>query len=240
MFGRARLPQSRDLRFRDNVSRNGGHACTAAAPNIKHLFPPGAQRGSKVEIKATGDFSTWPIKTWTSDPGLSVECKDDKGKLQVTVSADTKPGVYLVRAYNDEGASRPVPFIVGNLAEVIEKSENDSPHQGESLPAVVTVNGRLEKRDDVDVYAVELEQGQTVVASMLANEVLASPMDAVLQMLNADGIVLAQNPRLAWTRPTDCFPCAQVPESTWSAYLPFPRSRIAASGLPAATITFIA
>jgi hypothetical protein len=160
-------------------------------------------------VTAAGSFSTWPAKVWASHDGLQVTCGDEKGKLNVTVAADTRPGAYFIRLYDDEGAARPLPFVIGNLPEVVEKSPNDSPGKAETLPSpMVTVNGRLEKRDDVDVYAFELTAGQTVVASVVANEKLASPMDGVLQILSGQGSVLAQNdewhgldPQLVFTAP---------------------------------------
>jgi hypothetical protein len=186
-------------------------ACAlGASPDVKHLFPQGAQRGAVAEVTAAGSFSIWPAKVWASHGGLQVTCGDEKGKLKITVAADTPPGIYFIRLYDDEGAARPLPFVIGNLPEVVEKSPNDSPSKAETLPSsAVTVNGRLEKRDDVDVYAIELSAGQTVVASVVANEKLASPMDGVLQILSAGGSVLAQNdewhgldPQLVFTAPS--------------------------------------
>ncbi len=171
--------------------------CTAvvgAPPTIKHLFPPGAQRGATVEVTAAGNFSTWPPKAWTSDSGLQIAFGEEKGKLTVTAATDINPGVHFIRLYDDEGATKPTTLIVGNLPEIVEQSSNDSPDKAQSLPSsIVTINGRLEKRDDVDVYAVELNEGQTLVASVVANEQLASPMDGVLQILTPTGAVLAQN-----------------------------------------------
>lgn len=169
-------------------------AAFGAAPAAKHLFPPGAQRGVTTEITAEGDFSNWPVQTWANHENVKVACGEEKGKLKVTIEPETRAGVYFIRLFDDEGASRPLPFVVGNLREVNEKSSNDSPDEAEALASsMVTVHGRLEKREDVDVYAVELTEGQTVVASVVANEKLASPMDAVLQILTANGSVLAQN-----------------------------------------------
>ena len=116
----------------------------SAPPNVKHLFPAGAQRGATAEVTAAGSFSTWPAKVWTSQAGLGAACGEEKGKLNITVAADTRPGLYFIRLYDDEGASRPLPFVVGNLPEVVEKSSNDSPDKAETLSSsVVTVNGRL-------------------------------------------------------------------------------------------------
>jgi hypothetical protein len=185
-------------------------AVLAAPPTVKHLLPSGAQRGATTQVTASGDFSSWPVQVWTSSPGLSIECDEEKGKLDVTVRPDARAGAYHFRLYDGNGATRPLPFVVGNLPEFVEKSSNDSPDKAEVLPSsMITVNGRLEKRDDVDVYAVELGADQTVVASVVANEMLASPMDGVLQVLATDGSVLAQNddwhgldPQLVFTAPS--------------------------------------
>jgi len=165
-----------------------------AAPVVKRLFPAGAQRGGTIEVTASGEFARWPVETWSSHAGVKVTCGEDKGKLSVTVDRNSPPRVCLIRLYDAEGASRPLPFLIGNLPETVEKTSNDSPQQAERLPeSTITVNGRLEKRDDVDVYSVQLQESQTMVASVVANQTLASPMDAVLQVLTADGFVVAQN-----------------------------------------------
>jgi hypothetical protein len=181
----------------------------AAPPTIKYLFPPGGQRGHTVDAKAKGDLANWPVKTWCSDPNIQITCGEDQGTLHVAVAPSTPPGLCWIRLHDDEGASRPLPFLVGNLPEVNESADNDSPATAEAVPSSSQViNGRLEKRDDVDVYAVELTAGQTLVASVRANEVLASPMDAVLQLLTSNGSVAAQNhdwqgldPQIVFTAP---------------------------------------
>ena len=62
----------------------------------------------------------------------------------------------------------------------------------------------------MDCFAVKLTGGQTLVASLLANRVLASPMDGVMQVVSADGFVLAENndyhdldPQIVFAAPTD-------------------------------------
>ncbi|MBO0700830.1 MAG: PPC domain-containing protein, partial [Zavarzinella sp.] len=80
--------------------------------------------------------------------------------------------------------------------------------QAVAAPAVV--NGRLEKPGDVDVFSVAVKKGETLIASVDAYRSLRSPMDAVLQVLSADGFVLDQNndwhgldPQVAFTAPKD-------------------------------------
>src|SRR5205823_5707083 len=103
------------------------------------------------------------------------------------------PGVHYLRVYDDQGASSLRPFIVGTLPEVVEQEPNDDPRKPQVLPGSCVVNGRLEKPGDVDGFAIKLLKGHTLVSHMMANRVLGSPCDAVLQVLSAEGFVLAEN-----------------------------------------------
>jgi hypothetical protein len=183
----------------------------AAPPTLTYLYPAGAQRGTTVEVTAGGTFERWPIQAWTDGKGLEVKAGRDKGKLTITVAADATPGTYWLRLYDDEGASALRPFLVGLLPEALEQEPNDDfkkPHQLDSNS--VTVNGRLEKPGDVDCFSLKLKRGQTLVASLEAHRTLGSPMDALLQVLSADGFVLEQNndfhgldPQVVFTVPRD-------------------------------------
>jgi hypothetical protein len=150
--------------------------------------------GTTIDVEAQGTFSTWPIQVWIGRPGLDVRPQEKKGELTVTVAADATPGVYWLRLYDAEGASPLVPFVVGSLPEVREQEPNDSPTKPQELPsASVVVNGWLDRRGDVDTFAVRLDQGQTLVADIEAQRVLASPLDAVVEIVSSTGFVLARN-----------------------------------------------
>jgi hypothetical protein len=182
----------------------------AAPPNVTYLDPAGGQRGTTVEVIAGGTFERWPVKVWTSDKAITATAGKDKGKLSVAIATDAVPGVHWLRLHDEQGASTLRPFVVGLLPEVSEKEPNDEPAKAQrvSLPAVV--NGRLEKPGDVDVFAVQLKKGDTLVASVDAYRSLRSPMDGVLQILSPDGFVLDQNndwhgldPQVAYAAPKD-------------------------------------
>jgi hypothetical protein len=185
----------------------------AAPPDVKYLYPSGAQRGQTVEIAATGTFPQWPVQAWVDRPGLTVAASSEKGKLSVTVAADAMPGLYWVRVHDADGASPPCPFIVGSLSEVTEQEPNDHFRKPQRLDrSAVVVNGSLRGRrgEEVDTFGVPLTQGQTLVASFQANSVLASPVDAILQIVSADGFVLAENedsqgldPQIVFEAPAD-------------------------------------
>ena len=184
-----------------------GTAASSAPPKVDWLFPAGAGRGSQVTVQlsdAAGAVRVWIDQT----PGVTAEPAKENGKITVKVAADAEPGVRWLRFHNDEGASVLRPFVIGTLTEVEEKEPNNAEAQLVTCPVIV--NGRLDKSGDVDAFRMSLKRGQTLVASMLANETLGSPMDGVLQVCDAAGFVLAQNdethgldPQIVFTVPRD-------------------------------------
>lgn len=168
--------------------------CPAKPPTLTGLFPPGAARGQTVAIEAAGRFDHWPVRAWVDRPGVAIRAEKGKGKLSAVVAPDAAPGLRWIRLYDDEGATELRPFIVGILPETTEVEPNDEPKAAHRLgSSSMTVNGRLAKAGDVDGFAVSLERGQTMVASVEAAGRLGSPMDAVLQVVSPEGSVLAQN-----------------------------------------------
>ncbi len=189
-------------------------AAVAAPPKVSSLFPAGGQRGQSVAVTAAGDFSTWPVEVWSDRAGVAFTAEKDKGKFKAEVAADAVPGVYWLRMHNADGAAALKPFVVGTLPEVAEAEPNDAPDKPQALEPRVVVNGKLGKTGDVDGYRVELKAGQTLVASLAANSVLGSPMDAVMQVCemvergpgSTEAFVVAQNhdaigldPQMAFT-----------------------------------------
>ncbi|QEH35042.1 putative subtilase-type serine protease precursor [Aquisphaera giovannonii] len=188
-----------------------GGPSTAKPPTLSALFPPGAERGQSLSVKASGTFDHWPVKCWVDGDGLSVEPAKEKGVLSVVVAADAMPGVRWIRIYDRDGATGLRPFVVGPLPEIAEAEPNDDPRTPQRIGAArVTVNGRLAKKGDVDGFAVELKAGAVLVADVEANRRLGSPMDGVLQVASADGFVLEQDddaggldPRIVFRAPAD-------------------------------------
>jgi len=184
---------------------------SAAPPTLTSLYPAGGQQGKSVDITASGTFDPWPVQASASDKGIVVKPGKTPGKLSVTIAADVSPGVHWLRLVNADGASEQRPFVVGSLPEVMEADPNDDPKKPQVLAvSEVVVNGKLNPVNDVDHYALELKKGQTLVASLMANEVLRSPMDGFIQILSPEGFVLAENsdcheldPQVAFTIPAD-------------------------------------
>ena len=181
----------------------------ADAPKVSHLFPAGIQRGTTTTVTCGGDVP-WPVKVWSS-AGTAI-ASEEKGKLEITVPADLAVDRVWLRLYNEHGTSSPMPLLVGNVPEISEVEPNDSPTVAQKVTnakpndsLATTINGVLQKNGDVDSFAVDLLEGQTLVAAVAANTAFGSPMDAILQVVSPNGTVLAENhddvgldPRLAY------------------------------------------
>ncbi|MBC7855402.1 MAG: PPC domain-containing protein [Pirellulaceae bacterium] len=166
----------------------------AAPPEVTSLIPTGITRGQTAEIVAGGNLGgTWPLQVWTDNPGLTIEALADSGKLKVTAAADARLGLTWLRLIGADGASVPRPFFVGSLPEVAEVEPNNSFKERQQLSASAAISGKLQKQNDVDVFSIPAQAGQTLVASAIANELLGSPMDAVLQICSESGTVLVQD-----------------------------------------------
>lgn len=195
-------------------------ACSARAeekpPSLGGLFPAGCSRPGTVAVTALGDFPSWPLKAWVADESenkTGVACKvlKEKGKLEISVPGDAEPGIYWLRLYNAAGASSPRPFLVSTLPGILEK--NTGSQAGDAIRLEkngVMVHGRLEKKGEVDKITVKLDTGAVLVADLLANRVLASPMDASLQVTSPAGFILAENdddqgmdPRIVFRAPSE-------------------------------------
>lgn len=183
----------------------------AAGPEVRGLLPSGGQRGITVEAVASGNFAKWPVQAWFDRPGIVATAGADKGKLTLAIAADAAPGIAWLRLFDADTSAPPRPFFVGMQPEVAEQEPNNSPRKAQAvaLPTAV-VNGKFNADGDVDVYAVELRQGQTLVAALAAHSALASPMDAAMQVVGPRGNVVAFNhdqqgldPRIEFVAPAD-------------------------------------
>jgi hypothetical protein len=193
-------------------------AAKADPPSIAGLFPAGGAPGSEFVVEASGKNETWPASIWTNSEGLAFEpVADKKGQWTARISADCAPGVYLLRAYHEAGASPVRQFVVADPkdgAELREKEPNQHYKEAQSVTPfgevlAVVVNGTLDPREDVDCFAVDLKKGQWLVAEASAYR-LDAPADPLLHVRDENGTRLAFNhdkegpaldPRLAFEAP---------------------------------------
>ncbi len=181
----------------------------AAKPEVSGLYPAGGQIGQTIEVEVAGKLGSDPVQVWTDRDDVTAEATKDGKKLKVAIAADAVPGVCWLRVWNAEGASALRPFALGRLPEVLENEPNETLTAAQTVDAAGSViNGKLHKSGELDTFKVSLKKGETLVADVLAHQVLKSPMDAVLQIASAEGFLLAQaddspglDPRLVFTAP---------------------------------------
>ncbi len=189
----------------------------ASPPTLEFFHPPGAAVGSTNTVQVPGKFEPWPPKVWVDSAGVSFLARTNAGEFQVNVAAGATPGVRLIRFFNEAGVSEPRPFAIGAGPEILEVEPNDHFAQAQRIERLpVTINGRLNKADDVDSFQVELKAGQTLDAAV-DSIVLMSRLDAVLRVVTTNGVQLAWNhdfatldPRLIWHTTNDQSVVVQV------------------------------
>jgi len=166
----------------------------AERPELTLLFPPGGQAGTVVNVEATGKFPVWPIQVWSDTDSIHWSCEESSGKLKATIDASAKPGLYWLRLYHPNGATSVRPFLVSDMPEQTEVEPNNRVAEANAVASFpACIQGVLGKRGDVDMVSVMLTAGQKLVATVDASNLLRSPVDAILQLLDPDGFVIAEN-----------------------------------------------
>lgn len=169
----------------------------SATPTLDALFPAGIQAGTTTQVVSVGKSDPWPSQVSCSNP--QVTFKPDpkkKGTYSVTAKKTAASGPCFVRLYNKDGASKPMIFVVGKLVEAAEtvdekgNENNDSISTAEKVKKLpVTINGRLIKSEDIDIYRVTLKKGQTLIAH-LDGYGLRAPMDPYLHLYDPAGSLI--------------------------------------------------
>jgi hypothetical protein len=92
------------------------------------------------------------------------------------------------------------------VPEIREKEPNGNPGEGAQVALPAVINGQLKESADVDIFLVDLADGETLSLLLVANNILGVAMDAIIQVCDSRGFVLAQNddergldPQLAYT-----------------------------------------
>jgi IPT/TIG domain-containing protein len=169
-------------------------------PYLTSIFPLGAQRGTATELNVRGEMLAGLKRIeihQDQGPGQGLEVKaittaSDAVSLQLSVAKVAAPGVYNFRLLTDTGWSNPVEFIVGDLPETIEAEPNDASGQLRRVDIPIAIDGRIERKGDLDRFGFTAAAGEQLVFEVEAEE-LGSPLDAYLALYNNKGVELATN-----------------------------------------------
>jgi len=141
-------------------------------PFVTSIFPLGAQAGSAAKVEMKG----WNL---------------DQAKL-ILPPPDAAPGTHWIAAKRKGIVSNFVPFALGTLAETFEKEPNNDLAHAQKVTLPTIINGRIDGKDDWDVFQFSGQAGETVVAEVFARR-LDSPLDSVLKITDSKGKLLAYN-----------------------------------------------
>ena len=141
-------------------------------PFITSLFPLGGAVGTNTTAAVTG----WnlPFK-------------------QVTLN--TQPGGGMIRPVTWQVSSwqtNPVACAADTLPESLEVEPNETGKQSQLVTVPVTLNGRISRPGDVDVFHFNGRAGDMVVAEVYARR-LGSPLDSLLRLIDSAGKVVVWN-----------------------------------------------
>jgi hypothetical protein len=172
-------------------------------PYLVSIFPLGAQQGASLELMLRGQKLSGAKRIEVEGglgqglPNKGLEIKAlgsaaDAATVQVNVAKDALLGVYHMRLLTRADWSNPVKFFVGALPELIEAEPNDAPGQLQRVSLPATLNGRIERKGDVDRFAFTAGAGEQLVFEVKAEE-LGSPLDTHLTLYDGKGSELASN-----------------------------------------------
>lgn len=194
-------------------------AALAAAnpPHVSYIFPAGGQRGTTVSFRVGGhdlhdacafemlgegvqaspqvvrsEHTVWfegPIIPLPDSQQKEDYPKDYEG--QVSIDADAPLGIRRWRVRTSQGATATMPFVVGDLPEIVEDEIDGDPIPVPVAPPL-TINGRIFPREDVDLWSFNARRGQTYTCEVLAARI-GSPLDSRLEVIGPGGQSLAEN-----------------------------------------------
>lgn len=141
-------------------------------PFITGIFPLGGPAGAATTVKLAG----WNLPA----DALTIDAKD------------LTPGRHPLAVRKGEMISNALPFSADTLPEGFEQEPNDATPTAQAVTLPTIINGRIDRPDDWDVFRFEGRAGQELVAEVDARR-LESPLDSVLELLDAGGGRLAFN-----------------------------------------------
>ncbi len=138
-------------------------------PRPTAVFPAGGKPGETITLR------------WIGDPAGDVQAQ-----VTLPTTPDQNHGLYA----QDERGVSPSPNVVrvSDLTNYLEAEPNDALAQGTPTgPLPCAFNGIIEKIGDVDHYKFSAKAGQQFDVRLYSRNVLRSPLDSVMTVLNAQG-----------------------------------------------------
>jgi hypothetical protein len=115
----------------------------------------------------------------------------DGGQLKIG-HRDETTGIQWVSIVKDGIESNRVAFQLDEQAGTVESEPNNTAEQAAEVSLPTIIDGRIDTAGDWDVYRVDANANETIVAEITARR-LNSPLDSILKITDAAGKIIAVN-----------------------------------------------
>lgn len=163
---------------------------TLPLPRLLTVMPMGGQAGKNVSVTITGEHVEDVTALLFSTPKITAK-PIAADTFDVTIAADTPPGVYDARVMSRLGVSSARAFSVGTLPEVVRTKPNNTLETALPLTIGSICNAAMTKRA-VDFYSFKGTKGQPVAVDCAAVGI-DSRLTPVLIVADAKGADLKVN-----------------------------------------------
>lgn len=180
-------------------------------PRVVLISPLGVTAGTTAVVKIRGlglaeatevkfPGATPPIAMTIKSKGKAdavqgvepAEAGDTQVEVELTVPNEASSTLIVV-VVTPAGTTASHELFVTNPARSADEQEpNGGFRQPQALAVPTTVRGKIDNAEDVDVFAISLQSGQTVVAEVAAARP-GSALDSLLTLYDARGNVLVMN-----------------------------------------------
>lgn len=173
-----KTPGTYTIQVRDSMYRGGGnfvYRLTAGkVPVVTGYLPLGGKHGQTVNVTLQG------ANLGNMGP-MAVQIPMDRDQVSVAPATPAGP------------TANAISMFASDTDEATEAEPNDDPVHATAIPAVpVTINGRIDKPGDIDLYRIKPSAAGTLSFQVLARRI-GSRLDSFLRVLDATGKEMQSN-----------------------------------------------
>jgi hypothetical protein len=166
----------------------------ATTPRLNSTTPPGAQRGTELDVRLNG--SRLEDAQEIVFYGSGIECTRVESNKNVTarfkIAPDCRLGEHHFRVRAKGGVSDLRTFWVGALPELAEKEPNNEIAKPQAVPLNTTVTGAA-GGEDVDFYQVVVKPGERLSVEIEAIRLGRALLDSYIAIKDSNGKVLVSS-----------------------------------------------
>lgn len=115
---------------------------------------------------------------------------DQQVEVEVTIAADAPVGETMLTFVTPAGSSEPHPLLIGAAHPLVTETEgNDGFRDAQAIDIPQVIDGQIHGDRNVDVFAVQIDQQQTLVVEVHAAR-RGSALDSLLTLFDERGNIV--------------------------------------------------